>query len=161
MHHTEDVPEQEPHGPEASAMIERIVHQVGVSSSAETVFGRPVEAHGYTVIPVARVYFAYGGGSGPELAARSVERQPDGRVAPALTSGGGGGGLGIARPAGYIEVSGAGTRFVPAVRDWRGRLALAVVVGVALALLPDSLGALRRRRLRRPGAARHGGRLRR
>ena len=114
-------------------MIERIVRQVGVTSSAETVFGRPVEAHGHTVVPVARVYFAYGGGSGPELAGRVVERQPDGRVAPALSSGGGGGGLGIARPAGYIEIGPGGTRFVPVTQDWRGSLAL--VAGIALTLV--------------------------
>ena len=119
--------------PEPAGMIERIVRQVGVTTSAETVFGRPVEAHGHTVVPVARVYFAYGGGSGPELAGRVVERPPDGRVAPALSSGGGGGGLGVARPAGYIEIGPGGTRFVPATRDWRGTLA--VVAGIVLTLV--------------------------
>ncbi len=115
-----------------ASVIERIVRQVGVTSSAGAVFGQPVEAHGYTVVPVARVYFAYGGGSGPELAGRVVERPPEGRVAPALTSGGGGGGVGIARPAGYIEISAAGTRFVPTTRDWRGTFAAAGALVLAL-----------------------------
>ena len=115
------------------SLAERIVRQVGISSSAETVFGQSVEAHGYTVIPVARVYFAYGGGSGPELAARVVERPPEGRVAPALSSGGGGGGIGFARPAGYIEIGPGGTRFVPVTRDWLRPVALiaaAVIAGL-------------------------------
>lgn len=120
--------------PASISLIERIVRQVGLTSSAETVFGRPVEAHGYTVIPVARVYFAYGGGSGPEIAARVVERQPEGRVAPSLSSGGGGGGVGLARAAGYIEISPAGTRFVPVTADWRRPLAVAGAIAAVFAL---------------------------
>jgi uncharacterized spore protein YtfJ len=114
------------------SLIERIVRQMGVTSSAQTVYGTPVEAHGHTVIPVARVYFGYGGGAGPELAGRQGERQADGRGLPAITSGGGAGGLGIARPAGYIEISPSGTRFVPAGRDWKRPLVLAcaAVLGI-------------------------------
>jgi uncharacterized spore protein YtfJ len=123
---------------ETTSLIERIVRQVGLSSSAETVYGSPVEAHGYTVVPVARVYFMYGGGSGPELAGRLVDRLPEGRVAPALSSGGGGGGFGVARPAGHIEISPSGTRFVPATRDWRRPLAIGAAV--ALGLLARQLG---------------------
>lgn len=119
---------------EHASLIERIVRQVGITSSTETVFGRPVEAHGHTIIPVARVYFAYGGGSGPELAGRMVERRPDGRVAPALSSGGGGGGLGVARPAGYIEISPAGSRFVPVTTDWWRTVAIAGAIGLGLLL---------------------------
>lgn len=123
---------------DTGTLVERIVRQVGVTSSVQTVYGTPVEAHGYTVIPVARVYFAYGGGSGPELAGRLVERQPDGRVLPALSSGGGGGGIGIARPAGYIEIGPQGTRYVTAIRDWRRSLilALAAVLGLLALRLP-------------------------
>ncbi len=123
-----------PDARDATSLIERIVRQVGLTSSAETVFGRPVEAHGYTVIPVARVYFAYGGGSGPEIAGRVVERQPEGRVAPSLSSGGGGGGMGLARASGYIEISPAGTRFVPVTADWRRPLAVAGAIAAALLL---------------------------
>ncbi len=122
-------------GSGTSTLVERVVRQMGLSASAQAVFGSPVTAHGHTVIPVARVYFLYGAGLGPELAGRSVERPPDGRLTPALSSGGGGGGMGIARPAGYIEIGPAGTRFVPATRDWKGILALAALVGLVLSLL--------------------------
>ena len=121
--------------PDARSLVERIVRFVAATSSVESVFGQPVEAHGRTVIPVARVYFTYGAGTGPELGGRSVERLPEGQVAPALTSGGGGGGLGIARPAGFIEIAPEGSRFVPATRDWRGTLAVAVTIAATLFLL--------------------------
>jgi uncharacterized spore protein YtfJ len=122
-------------GSGTGSLVERVVRQMGLSASVQAVFGPPVEAHGRTVIPVARVYFLYGAGLGPELAGRTVERPPDGRLAPALSSGGGGGGMGIARPAGYIEMGPEGTRFVPATRDWKGMLALVALAGLGLALL--------------------------
>jgi uncharacterized spore protein YtfJ len=121
--------------PESTSLAERIVRQVGVTSSVGSVYGEPVDAHGHTVIPVARVYFMYGAGMGPELGGRMVDRPPDGRVAPSLSSGGGGGGLGIARPAGYIEIGPEGTRFVPATRDWRGTLAVALTIALTLLVL--------------------------
>ena len=65
--------------------------------SARAVYGEPVTAAGITVVPVATVTSAFtgGGGGGP---------------------GGGGGGVsgGLVRPAGYIEISDAGSRWVPA-----------------------------------------------
>jgi uncharacterized spore protein YtfJ len=122
-------------GSGTGSLVERVVRQLGFSTSVAAVFGQPVEAHGRTVIPVARVYFLYGAGAGPELAGRPVERPPDGRLTPALSSGGGGGGVGVARPAGYIEIGPEGTRFVPVTRDWKGVLALAALAGLGLALL--------------------------
>jgi hypothetical protein len=58
---------------------------------ARLCYGRPIEGHGRTVIPVARVRLA--GGLG-----RS-------------TDGGGGGGKLQAQPVGYIEMAPEGTRF--------------------------------------------------
>lgn len=116
----------------AASLLERVARQVGRGSSTEAVFGAPVEAHGYTVIPVARVSFLYGAGSGPELAGRVVERPPEGRIAPALVSGEGGGGIGRARAVGYIEMSERGTRYVAATSDWRRPLIIAAGIAAAL-----------------------------
>jgi hypothetical protein len=58
-------------------------------ASVSAVFGEPVEAAGATIIPVARVRFALGGGLG-----RGDE----------LGEGGGGGGGAMADPMGYIEI---------------------------------------------------------
>ncbi len=107
-------------------------------------FGEPVGNATYTVVPVARVYFMYGAGTGPELAGRMVERPSEGRITPALTSGGGAGGLGIARPAGHIEIGPSGTRFVPAGRDWRRLLTIAGAVWATVLLFRLPLGGRRR-----------------
>lgn len=131
MHHPVPIDRAEPVSATGS-LVERIVRQIAATASAHSVFGEPVEGHGRTVIPVARLYFTYGAGTGPEIAGRMVERPPDGQVAPALTSGGGGGGIGIARPAGFIEIAPDGARFVPARRDWRGTLAMGTAVGLVL-----------------------------
>lgn len=120
------------------SVIERIIRFVGQSASVHTVYGQPVEGGGYTVIPAARVYFIYGGGSGPELGGKVIERTTGSRVAPSLSSGGGAGGFGIARPAGHIEIGPSGTRFVAATRDWRRPLAIGGAV--ALTLLARRLG---------------------
>ncbi|OGO51399.1 MAG: hypothetical protein A2148_11655 [Chloroflexi bacterium RBG_16_68_14] len=85
--------------------------------SARTVYGEPVTAAGITVVPVATVTSAFtgGGGGGP---------------------GGGGGGVagGLVQPAGYIEVSEAGSRWVP-VEGPRSEQLLRIL-GIVAALLP-------------------------
>jgi hypothetical protein len=129
---------------EEPTLADRIVRRMGLSSSAGSVFAPPVEAHDRTVIPAARVYFSYGAGMGPELAGRTVDRPHEGRIAPALSSGGGGGGVGIARPAGYIEIGRDGTRYVPSTRDWRGTLAMGAGIAMALCLLRPPWAGRRR-----------------
>ncbi|MCU4801711.1 hypothetical protein OB920_15130 [Halobacteria archaeon HArc-gm2] len=83
------------------------------SASAEMVYSEPVERDSRTVVPVAQVEFGLGGGGGG-----------GGGGADGVGGGGGtsgddddteGGGLGgglSARPAGAIEVTETGTRFV-------------------------------------------------
>ena len=85
--------------------------------SARAVYGEPVTAAGITVVPVATVTSALtgGGGGGP---------------------GGGGGGVsgGLVRPAGYIEISDGGSRWVPAEGP-RGEQLLRIL-GTVASLLP-------------------------
>ena len=85
--------------------------------SARAVYGEPVTAAGITVVPVATVTSAFtgGGGGGP---------------------GGGGGGVsgGLVRPAGYIEISDAGSRWVPAEGPRSEQLLR--ILGIVAALLP-------------------------
>ncbi len=98
--------------------------QQALSSSAQvkTVFGEPISAEGKTIIPVARVRYGFGGGmgSGPT---RSGDEQRFGQ------GGGGGGGM-IAQPVGVVEVTAAGTRFIP-VHSPKRLLGLAMVGFVA------------------------------
>ncbi len=126
-----------------ASLVDRVIHQFSLSSSAQSVFGSPVSAHNRTVIPVARVYFAYGGGTGPEVGGRHIDRVAEPDPQPALTSGGGAGGIGFARPAGYIEISEEGSRFVPVAREWRRTAVLAA--GALAALLVLRLPAGRRK----------------
>ncbi len=126
----DDTAEQHP-----APFMDRVVRQLGLSSSAAAVYGAPVEHGPYTVVPVARVMYVYGAAMGPELAGRKIEQPAEGRMIPSLTTGGGAGGAGISRPAGHIEIGPAGTRFVPVRRDWRGPVMAAGVVGTALMLL--------------------------
>ncbi|HUI79189.1 MAG TPA: spore germination protein GerW family protein [Bryobacteraceae bacterium] len=99
---------------EIQELLHSLVHQAG----AKTVFAEPVSADGRTVVPVAKVRCGFGGGSGK----RDGQQQ-----------GGGGGGGFVARPVGFIEISGAGARWVPIVD--LPSLAVAAAIGVFLGLL--------------------------
>jgi len=112
-------------------------------ASSETVYSTPIEHHDRTVVPVARVEYGLGGGGGG-----------GGGGADGVGGGGGtsgddddteGGGLGgglSARPAGALEVSDTGTRFVrPADRQESVALVLAgLVCGLVLDRLLGSFG---------------------
>src|ERR1019366_7733280 len=98
-------------------------------TGARLCFGRPVEAKGRTVIPVASVRTAGGYGFGNEPGGRPM--------------GGGGGGALDARPVGFIEIGPDGTRFE---RIDDGRAALRVIVAGTVAVLVLGRVLLRRRR---------------
>jgi uncharacterized spore protein YtfJ len=102
--------------------LRSMAQQVG----ARTVYGEPVVSGDTTVIPVASVAFGFGGGFGQHKELEHGE--------------GGGGGIGFRGwPAGYIEITPAGTRFVP-VHEYR-KLGGAVLAGIAIGRL---WGKLRR-----------------
>lgn len=109
--------------------IEKITDPLQRSAHAATVFGQPITAHGRTVIPVARASYGFGGGSAPERETDQAEESE---------GGGGVGGVSVS-PVGVIEVTEAGTRWVP-IDD--GRLAIATLAGIAAGLV---LGGLLRR----------------
>lgn len=111
----------------ATNLADRMLTRVGHAASVDAVFGAPVTAHGRTVIPVARTYFALGGGGG-EGSGRAPVRESG-----QLRMGGGGGGAGCTFASGYIELSAEGTRYI-AVSNTRDRL-LGGVIGLLLALV--------------------------
>jgi uncharacterized spore protein YtfJ len=98
-------------------------------TGARLCFGRPVEAKGRIVIPVASVRTAGGWGFGNE---------------PSRGSGGGGGGALDARPVGFIEIGPDGTRFEP-IDDGRAALRLIAAGSVAVLVLGRVLTRRRRR----------------
>ncbi|MCL6644200.1 MAG: sporulation protein [Dehalococcoidia bacterium] len=80
----------------SASFIERLASRLGLHASASAVFGDPVDRDGVTVIPVAKVRWGFGGGSG-----RGIE---DGSETGEIGEGSGAGGGVMASPVGYIEI---------------------------------------------------------
>ncbi|MEU6528749.1 spore germination protein GerW family protein [Streptomyces sp. NPDC046928] len=115
------------------SLLERLAEKLGGRATVTAVYGEPVTAEGVTVVPVARVAFGLGGGTG-----HSVEGTK--------TNDGGGGGGGVeARPLGYIEIRDGVSTYKPIRDPWV--MAAPVAGGLLLgAALPKLLRALRRHR---------------
>ena len=47
-----------------ASFVERVAEKMGVHATAKAVYAEPVEHDGVTVIPVAKVRWGFGGGSG-------------------------------------------------------------------------------------------------
>ena len=115
-------------------MLETLVDRFAVTAKVQNIFGEPIEAHGKTIIPVARVSYRLGAGGG------SGERVPNSAEAQS-GHGGGGGGIVQAVPVGVVEVTEAGARFV---RIFDPQMAAGLIAGgIMFGLL---LGRLFRRR---------------
>lgn len=92
-------------------MLSKIGESLASTATVRAVFGEPIHAQGKTIIPVAKVAYGFGAGGG-----QASRKQEDG---PGEAPDGGGGGGGVrAFPAGALEITQAGTRFVP-FRDYR------------------------------------------
>ncbi|MEO8050905.1 MAG: spore germination protein GerW family protein [Acidobacteriota bacterium] len=79
---------------------------MGSSATIKAVFGEPVYAARRTVIPVAKVAYGFGGGFGTGHGKTESDKGRHGE-------GGGGGGRVRAFPAGALEITENGTRFIP------------------------------------------------
>jgi len=79
-----------------------LADRFSTSGKVQTVFGEPIDAHGRTIIPVARVSYGLGAGGGGENKSQSED---------AIGGSGGGGGVDIC-PIGVLEVSEGETRFM-------------------------------------------------
>jgi uncharacterized spore protein YtfJ len=92
------------------------------SATVRNVYGEPVSKGDRTVIPVARISYGFGGGGG----VRKNDKAPE--------SGGGGGGKMSAMPAGVIEITPAGTQFIPFLdwRRWVSVAAISLAVGIMI-----------------------------
>jgi uncharacterized spore protein YtfJ len=110
-----------------SEILRTVSDSFHASATVKNVYGEAVTAGDRTVIPVARISYAFGGGGGDRDGDSSAE-------------GGGGGGRISAAPAGALEISPEGTRFVY-FSDWR-KLASALTITFAFGLL---MGTRRRR----------------
>jgi len=105
-------------------LIDTAVDHLRSTASVKTVYGEPVVIDGKTVIPVARVAYGFGGGSG--------SKQQGENDAPA--EGGGVGGGMSAKPVGVVEVTSAETKFVPFGAKKRLAITAAIASGIGLGL---------------------------
>ena len=80
----------------ADDIVEMLADRVGLHAASGAVFGTPVEHDGVKVIPVAKVRWGFGGGSG-----RGIE---EGSENGEIGEGSGGGGGVMASPLGFIEI---------------------------------------------------------
>lgn len=99
-------------------LLSTLGERIGGHADVRKVYGEPLTAGGRTIVPVARVRFGYGAGGG-----KGRDQQ----------DGGGGGGGAHASPAGVLEVTPEGTRFIPFF-DWP-TVAIAGAVGFVSGLI--------------------------
>ena len=90
-------------------------------ANVKTVYSEPITADGRTIVPVAKIRCGFGGGSGRNGRGKEGE-------------GGGGGGGFVARPVGFVEVDAQGARFVPIIDPQSRAFAIAMGIGLGLAL---------------------------
>lgn len=108
----------------ATELLQKIGETLGTTATVRSVFGEPIHSNGKTVVPVAKVAYGFGGGFGAGKDRAHADREGEG--------GGGGGGVRVF-PAGALEISETGTRFVPFIDlTW---LAAAFMAGAVLASL--------------------------
>jgi uncharacterized spore protein YtfJ len=102
--------------------VAQIAERVGAKANVKAVFGDPIERHGITIIPVAKVRWGFGGGAGsgpiavgPGRPGESDTIEWNDGVQTTSGSGSGGGGAATADPVGYLEIGPEGAVFKPIV----------------------------------------------
>jgi uncharacterized spore protein YtfJ len=103
-------------------VLQSLSEGVATKATVKTVFGDPVTSEGRTVIPVAQIKFGFGAGGGGGDKGEGQKGE-----------GGGGGGGGKCTPEGVVEVSAAGTRWIP-INDYK-KLASVFAAGFSVGLL--------------------------
>jgi uncharacterized spore protein YtfJ len=108
----------------AANVFQNLNETLATFGTNKPVFGEPVTSGETKVIPVARVAYGFGGGSG------SMNRDS---TEPRGQEGMGGGGGGLAIPAGVVEVTPRGTRWIPFGQN--KRIAVAFVAGALFGIM--------------------------
>jgi len=129
--------------------VERMAERVGAKASVRAVFGDPIERHGITIVPVARVRWGFGGGAGrgPLAMGPGTGEQPGGSTTfdEGLSGMGTGGGGGVtADPVGYLEIGPDGAVFRPIISPMPSPGFL-LAAGASAAILLRAVGRLLRR----------------
>jgi uncharacterized spore protein YtfJ len=109
-----------------SEIFQSLLDRLQQSANVKAVYGEPITAQGKTIIPVAKVGFGLGGGSGPNKPATAGDEKHGEGL-------GMGGGVG-AKPMGVLEVTPEATRFIPITSDKKllGAAAIGLLLGLIL-----------------------------
>ncbi len=115
-----------------SGVLGAIVDGLRGQFSNQLIYGQPVSRNGVTVIPAAslRIWFAGGGQKGSVVPSRDRSNAPEHAEGDA----GGGTGIGRMKPAGFIEITDAGARWVPVSPSPQDVALRLVLLAVALFL---------------------------
>lgn len=132
-------------GSALDGFVERMAERVGAKASVRAVFGDPIERDGFTIIPVARVRWGFGGGAGSGPVGRGVGSAEGDTAdsAPGGSGSGGGGGV-TADPVGWLEIGPDGATF-QAILSPRPSPGFILAAGATAALVLRSLARLIRR----------------
>jgi uncharacterized spore protein YtfJ len=107
------------------APLSEIFRHIVDRAGAKMVYGDPVTAAGRTIVPVAKIRYGFGSGSG---------KREDGQ----RHGGGGGGGL-VAKPVGVVEITESATRFLRFAPGWMPLAAVAIGVALGYLLAPRTV----------------------
>jgi uncharacterized spore protein YtfJ len=108
-------------------IIDRLGERIGARATVRAVFGEPVARGDVTIIPVARVRWGYGGGSGMGPMRSDLNGETMG-------SGSGAGGGVMTDPMGYVEVHPDGAAYVPLSSPYLNPLVI-LATGISITLV--------------------------
>lgn len=108
-------------------LFQSLAERLQRSASVKTVYGDPIVAEGKTIIPVARVAYGFGGGSGSQKVGSSKKQNPG-------EEGEGGGGGVAASPVGVVEITREDTRFISlgSTKKVAGALIAGLLAGILI-----------------------------
>lgn len=109
-------------------MLEPVIDRMNSDANVKRVFGEPFEAHGKTLVPVAKIAYGFGGGAGRGKHHGNGTEEGEGQ------EGGGMGGGVRTTPAGVLEITDEETRFVSFTPNWKlvGLAALGLFFGLRI-----------------------------
>lgn len=109
-------------------ILDRLGERIGARATVRAVFGEPVVRGNVTIIPVARVRWGYGGGSG------MGPMRSDSTNGETMGSGSGAGGGVMTDPMGYVEVQPESATYVPLSSPYLNPLVI-LATGISISLV--------------------------
>ena len=104
-------------------VFQSIAERIQSTANVQTIYGEPIAAEGKTIIPVAKVRYAFGAGGGSHVPETSGNGD-----SPSDVGGGGGGGVTVT-PVGFIEITPGETRYV-SIDDRRRMIRAGVITAI-------------------------------